>query len=169
MRSSRDATPLPLSRALKRERGSRHRGFGFALVALAFLLPLAALAATQITWKEQFYNPHSLPKDLILPMPCGGAMVFRPVVVPADRLMGDRRITLGGQDERFGFAEGFRQDFLAGSFTAPGATAGAPGAGASTTSANTRSRSTNMPPLVHRGGPGAASRRPISAGCPRPR
>jgi hypothetical protein len=121
VRSSRYTnSPAPLSR----KRGRRP---GFALTVLAFLLPLAALAASQITWKEQFYNPHPLPKDLILPMPCGGAMVFRPVVVPADRLLGDRRITLGGQDERFAFAEGFRQDFLAGSFAAPGAAAGAQG------------------------------------------
>ena len=118
----------PLSRFKARER-QRWPRRGFALLTLAVLLPFAALAATQITWKEQFYNPHPLPKDLILPMPCGGAMVFRPVVVPADRLLGDRRITLGGQDERFGFAEGFRQDFLAGSFAAPGGTAGAPGGG----------------------------------------
>jgi hypothetical protein len=162
VRSSRYTnSPTPLSR----KRGRRP---GFALIVLAFLLPLAALAASQITWKEQFYNPHPLPEDLILPMPCGGAMVFRPVVVPADRLLGDRRITLGGQDERFAFAEGFRQDFLAGSFAAPGAAAGAQ-AGGSTTSANTRSRRTNMPPLVHRGARALASRRPTSAACPRPR
>jgi hypothetical protein len=113
-----------------RSRAHGERGFGrgrWLLAALVFLLPLAALAASLITWKEPFYNPHPLPKDLILPMPCGGAMVFRPVVVPADRLLGDRRITLGGQDERFGFAEGIRQDFLAGSFTAPGAAPGAQG------------------------------------------
>ena len=90
--------------------------------ALLLLLPLAALAAAKITWKEQFYNPKPLPKDLILPMPCGGAMVFRPVVVPADKLLGDRRLTLGGPDDRFSFSEGFRQDFLAGAFTEPGST-----------------------------------------------
>ncbi|HEY2110189.1 MAG TPA: hypothetical protein VGH25_00530, partial [Dongiaceae bacterium] len=88
MRSSRYTNSAAL---LLRKRG---RLPGFALTVLAFLLPLAALAASQITWKEQFYNPHPLPKDLIMPMPCGGAMVFRPVVVPADRLLGDRRITL---------------------------------------------------------------------------
>jgi hypothetical protein len=90
-------------------------------LALALLLvPLAALAATSITWKSQFYNPTPMAKDLVLPMPCGGAMVFRPVLVPADKLLGDKRITFGGVDERFSFAESFRQDFLAGSFTVRG-------------------------------------------------
>ena len=41
-------------------------------------------------------------------------------IVPADKLLGDRRLTLGGSDDRFSFAEGFRQDFLAGTFTVPG-------------------------------------------------
>src|SRR5262249_40884019 len=94
------------------------------LAARILRLPLAALAAAGIAWKPQFYNPTPLPKDLILPMPCGGAMVFRPVLVPADKLLGDRRITLGGPDDRFAFAESFRQDFLAGRFTAPGAQGG---------------------------------------------
>jgi hypothetical protein len=97
-----------------------------SIAALAFLLllPLTAWAAAEITWQKPLYNPHPLPKDLILPMPCGGAMVFRPVVVPADKLLGDRRLTLGGSDERFSFAEGFRQDFLAGTFAVPGTSGG---------------------------------------------
>lgn len=105
-------------------RSSRAGMKRIAAALLLALLPLAAWAVAKITWKETFYNPHPLPKDLILPMPCGGAMVFRPVVVPADKLLGDRRLTLGGSDDRFSFAEGFRQDFLAGTFTVPGTSGG---------------------------------------------
>ncbi len=34
-------------------------------------------------WPEALYNPRSAPDDLILPLPCGGAMAFRAVATPA--------------------------------------------------------------------------------------
>jgi hypothetical protein len=83
------------------------------VVALVHLSPQAARAED---WPERHVNPKPLPDDLLLPMPCGGAMAFRPVPVPADGLLGDRRLTLGGADDRFAFAEGSRQAHLAGSF-----------------------------------------------------
>ncbi|MBU2091130.1 MAG: formylglycine-generating enzyme family protein [Alphaproteobacteria bacterium] len=85
-----------------------------ALVAL--LLPAAAQAA-DISWNERLYNPTAQPGDLILPMPCGGAMTFRPVPVPAEKLLGDRKLVLGGTDERFAYAESSRSDHIAGSFS----------------------------------------------------
>ncbi len=36
-----------------------------------------------IAWPESLYNPQPLADDLILPLPCGGAMAFRPVETPA--------------------------------------------------------------------------------------
>ncbi len=105
--------------------GARSLGAAAMLgLVLALSTGAPAEAADAIAWKELFYNPHPLPKDLILPMPCGGAMAFRPVVVPADQPLGDRRVTLGGPDDRYGFAEGFRQDFLAGAFDVAGAAGG---------------------------------------------
>jgi hypothetical protein len=79
---------------------------------------LAALSARAEEWPERYVNPKPLSDDLVLPMPCGAAMAFRPILVPADGLLGDRRLTLGGADERFSFSEGSRQAHLAGSFGA---------------------------------------------------
>lgn len=92
--------------------------------ALLPLIPFAGAvgaAATEIAWKEQYYNPKPEAEDLVLPMPCGGAMTFRPVLTPAERLLGDRRVTLGGSDDRFNFSESYRQDYLAGGFSVDGA------------------------------------------------
>lgn len=36
------------------------------------------------TWPERLYNPKPLPDDLVVPLPCGGAIVFRPVTTPLD-------------------------------------------------------------------------------------
>jgi hypothetical protein len=85
------------------------------LLALIVLGLLAREAAAE-PWAERYVNPKPLADDLSLPMPCGAAMAFRPVPVPADGLLGDRRVTLGSADERFAFAEGSRQAHLAGSF-----------------------------------------------------
>lgn len=85
-------------------------------VLVALLLPAAAQAA-DISWNERLYNPVPLAGDLILPLPCGGAMAFRPVPVPAEKLLGDRKLVLGGTDERFAYAESSRSDHIAGSFS----------------------------------------------------
>ncbi len=79
------------------------------------MMVVSGLARAE-AWPERTVNPKPLPDDLVLPMPCGGAMAFRPVPVPADGLLGDRRLTLGGADERFAFSEGNRQSHVAGSF-----------------------------------------------------
>ncbi|MCI0430790.1 MAG: formylglycine-generating enzyme family protein [Rhodospirillales bacterium] len=79
------------------------------------MMVVSGLARAE-AWPERYVNPKPLPDDLLLPMPCGGAMTFRPVPVPADGLLGDRRLTLGGTDERFAFSEGSRISHVAGSF-----------------------------------------------------
>jgi hypothetical protein len=86
------------------------------LASAVALVHLVAPTARAEDWPERHVNPKPLADDLLLPMPCGGAMAFRPVPVPADGLLGDRRLTLGGADDRFAFAEGSRQAHLAGSF-----------------------------------------------------
>jgi hypothetical protein len=91
----------------------------FRLLALAAAMAIPALAhaaAPEITWRDRYYNPKPLDGDLVLPMPCGGAMVFRPVAVPAEKLLGDRKLVLGGTDDRFAYAESSRADHIAGSF-----------------------------------------------------
>lgn len=79
------------------------------------------------TWPEQFYNPKPSDRDLILPMPCGSAMVFRPIEVPSpieepsqdDYWLVDRRILLGQENPKVGYKEGPRFSYIAGAFTAP--------------------------------------------------
>lgn len=97
------------------------------LRALAGLLLLApAIAAAQApAWPEAATNPRPAEGDLVLPLPCGGAIAFRPVPVPAPPgLLADREVMLGQPDAETGYAEFLRRSFLAGSF--PGATPTAP-------------------------------------------
>lgn len=68
-------------------------------------------------WAERFYNPQPASGDLVLPMPCGGAMVFRRIDVPHEAALADRKIVVGGTDERFAFAEGSRYDYIDGAFS----------------------------------------------------
>jgi hypothetical protein len=53
-----------------------------AVVALALLSSAtAALSAPPIDWPPASYNPDPLPGDLLVPMPCNGAMAFRVIAV----------------------------------------------------------------------------------------
>ena len=79
----------------------------------------AGLAAAQaVTWPAEIYDPADVPADLILPMPCGGAMAFQKVIVPVDAAdpLADRRVRLGQTDDRTGFSDYLRQAYLRGSF-----------------------------------------------------
>lgn len=94
-----------------------------ALLAMAASLPQAAQA--QERWAAEFWNPKPLADDLILPMPCGGAMVFRPVPTPLGQgLLADRPAMLGQADAATNYSEFLRQSFIAGPFR--GADAAAP-------------------------------------------
>ncbi len=74
-------------------------------------------------WPIEFFDPGSTSQaaDLILPMPCGGAMAFQKVAVPLDieDPMDDRRIRLGQSAKETGFSDYFRPAFLRGSFSDP--------------------------------------------------
>ncbi len=86
---------------------------------LAALVPHAP-ARTQDRWPEEQWNPEPLPDDLVLPLPCGGAMAFRPVATPMPvGALADRAVTLGQADPETDYAEYLRQGFVAGPF--PGA------------------------------------------------
>jgi formylglycine-generating enzyme required for sulfatase activity len=88
------------------------------LVALALVsLALPAWAQAPTPWPERFYNPQPSPDDLILPLPCGGAMAFRRIDVPHERTLSDRKIVIGGSEERFAYAEASRYEYIEGSFT----------------------------------------------------
>ncbi|MEO1275469.1 MAG: SUMF1/EgtB/PvdO family nonheme iron enzyme [Pseudomonadota bacterium] len=98
-------------------------------------LALAALtlpaAAQEITWEPAFYDPASLeedrarrgdwapsPADLILPLPCGGAMAFQRVVTPAsvDDPIDDMPILIGNPDSERGYIDFQRRAHVRGSF-----------------------------------------------------
>ena len=91
--------------------------------ALAAALSIVAAGAAGASWDVGSYNPVPAPGDRILPMPCGGAMVFRRVSVPSGGTLDDHKITLGSHEEERGYAEYRRETWLAGGFP------GGPGAG----------------------------------------
>jgi len=82
-------------------------------LALAALIPISAASASE-PWPRRAYNPRPAPDDLELPMPCGGAMTFRRVDVPGEGLLDDRKIVIGGADDRFRFSENVRYEYIAG-------------------------------------------------------
>jgi hypothetical protein len=69
----------------------------FALI-IAFLLLLVAdhkASGYQSDWDPKFYNPNPSNGDFALPLPGGGAMVFRPVVIVQEKLTDTKRFMLG--------------------------------------------------------------------------
>jgi len=68
-------------------------------------------------WDEKYYNPAPLADDIILPMPCDGAMVFRKVPIPLAGPLDDYAITLGQDDDTWGYLEKSHPAYVAGSFT----------------------------------------------------
>lgn len=88
------------------------------LMCLMFSLGLGAPvvhAASQ--WEERYYNPKPAEGDILLPLPCGGALAFRKVVVPAAGPLDDMSITVGQETDTFAFVEQRRLAHIAGSFT----------------------------------------------------
>lgn len=91
------------------------------IAAAALLLMTAAPALAQAPWPADFTNPRAADGDLVLPMPCGGAMAFRAVETPAGPgALDDRPVTLGTTDPAGGVAEFARREAVAGPFTAEG-------------------------------------------------
>ncbi len=88
---------------------------------LSLLMSVSVISGEEITWPEKLYNPAAAPPeqpaDLILPMPCGGAMAFRPVEIPGSGWLDDRPVELGQSDADRGYKEGRRLSHLAGAFT----------------------------------------------------
>ena len=91
-----------------------------SIAAAMVVVAAAAMPANaEITWPADAYNPQPQDDDLVLPLPCGGAMVFRAVAVPSAGWLTDRHILLGDPDENLADAESQRFAHLAGSFTDP--------------------------------------------------
>jgi formylglycine-generating enzyme required for sulfatase activity len=83
----------------------------------AALVLLATPAAAQTPWEARQYNPQPRDDDFLLPMPCGGRMVFRRIDTPTGpNPLDDRAVTLGLGDTDADYSEWIRQDFVAGAF-----------------------------------------------------
>ena len=85
---------------------------------------LAAPASAQapsgpaVSWDPRFYDPAG-GADLLLPLPCGGAMAFQRVdtPVPAGDPIGDRTVQLGLGTTESGYADYLRRAFIRGGFS----------------------------------------------------
>ena len=86
-----------------------------ALIA-ALALAVPAPGRAEAPWPAALANPQPAADDLVLPMPCGGLMVFRKITVPGAEALDDRRITLGGQEPKFAYAENSRADHVGAGF-----------------------------------------------------
>ena len=96
------------------------RGAAPAAAAFALLVVALSRAAAQERWPEESWNPRPLPEDLVLPLPCGGAMAFRPIPTPVARGgLADRQATLGQADPETNYSEYLRRAFIAGPFPGP--------------------------------------------------
>lgn len=84
----------------------------------------AAPAAPAIAWQRDDWNPVPQPDDLVLPLPCNGAIALRRVVTGPPRAPGktnqleDRLVTLGSADDPLKYVGYLRSDFIAGGFFA---------------------------------------------------
>jgi hypothetical protein len=95
-----------------------------ALSCAAALTIATARAPAQTPWPGEAWNPQAAADDLVLPLPCGGAIAFRPIPTPLGQgALADRPATLGQADPETDYAEYLRQSFLAGPFAGE---AGAP-------------------------------------------
>ncbi|MCU0984462.1 MAG: formylglycine-generating enzyme family protein [Acetobacteraceae bacterium] len=84
----------------------------------AAILALApGMAFAQAPWPAALWNPAALADDLILPMPCGARMAFRPIETPMGQgPLADRAVTLGQPDTGSDYAEFPRRAHVAGAF-----------------------------------------------------
>jgi len=91
-------------------------GMNVLRMGVAVLSLLLAVGSSEAAWPLAEFNPQPLADDVILPMPCGGAMAFRKVIVPAEGPLADRQIRVGDNDPDHGYAEGSRPAYIAGNF-----------------------------------------------------
>ncbi len=102
-------------------------GLFMGLATLAFVLcapPEARAQALAEPWRELFYNRKPADGDFDLPMPCGGTMTFRPVVVDSADSLDDRKIVLGTNRDDVAYKEGKRSAYIAAHFTNPQVSSG---------------------------------------------
>lgn len=84
------------------------------------ILLLSGLSVSSIAqaeqWPERLYNPAPSSGDVVLPMPCGGAMTFRQVHVPVSKPLDDFPVQVGQDGTGWGYVEQSRPAHISGSF-----------------------------------------------------
>ncbi|GAA3679781.1 MULTISPECIES: SUMF1/EgtB/PvdO family nonheme iron enzyme [Acetobacter] len=91
------------------------------LLAVTFMFCPSFAYADAAAWDARFIDPHPLPDDLKLPLPCGGAMVFRPVDVPDGKgILDDVDMTIGRPDTQEGYNQYTLRTHLAAAFPVQG-------------------------------------------------
>lgn len=93
------------------------RPLGLALGAICLAASLGG-AHAQPAWDARFYNPAPAEDDLVLPLPCDGAIVFRPVATVPDTgdALGDQQVRLGSPEAASGHIDYLRRRHLLGAF-----------------------------------------------------
>ncbi|MGO8869619.1 MAG: formylglycine-generating enzyme family protein [Alphaproteobacteria bacterium] len=94
-------------------------GAGILVTVVMLTFTMVGAGGAETRWPRELFNPQPAAGDFDLPMPCGGAMTFRPVEVPAKNLLDDRRIVVGGVDKTYAYKENQRADYIAGAFSNP--------------------------------------------------
>ncbi|MDY0883779.1 formylglycine-generating enzyme family protein [Dongia soli] len=84
------------------------------------LLLSAGNAGADDAWPAKLFNPAPISEDVILPMPCGGSMVFRKVQVPGSGILDDYQVKLGDPDQALAFSEYAHPDYIAAPFSGAG-------------------------------------------------
>ncbi len=87
------------------------------LAAIGAGLTVSLAAHAEEAWEERLYNPTPQEDDIILPMPCGGAMAFRQIHVPASKPLEDFPVQVGQDGTGWGYVEQTRPAFISGSFS----------------------------------------------------
>ncbi len=88
----------------------------WVLWLLWLIVPLLFESARATDWSQEYFNAAPVDDDVVMPMPCGGAMAFRKVFVPYQGPLHDFAITLGGSRDERGYTEGAHSTYISGSF-----------------------------------------------------
>jgi len=103
----------------------RNSGLIAGLLLLATAASAQAPLPSAIAWQRDDWNPGPLADDVIVPLPCKGAIALRKVVTGPPRQAGkgnqleDRLVTLGSADDPIAYVGYLHSDFVAGGFFAP--------------------------------------------------
>lgn len=87
-------------------------------LTIAATLLLLATAAAEARWDAKLWDRNPMPDDLVLPLPCDGALALRPILVTSEaNRLSDLEVEFGTQAPDSRFAEAPRSDHIAGSIS----------------------------------------------------